>query len=224
MPGITIVLIVLIVAAGGLTAWLLNPDAQARRYLRKAERRPIAQLGDGVVGRIVGAARRSADGTLVAPLTGRPCLYYVARVDEQTSSGKTTRWRTVIREERGVPFVVQDASGRAIVDPMGARVSLEIDSRTHSGTFDDPTPEEKAFLASHGQSGQGWVFNKGLRYHEAVIEEDEVIAVLGAGVREPDPEAPPAEAYRGEQPTLLRLSSSARYALVISDAESTTRD
>ena len=47
--------------------------------------------------------------------------------------------------------------------------------------------------------------------------------VLGSGVREPDPNAPPEAAYRGAPPTRLRLTSSAKFPLVISDDPSTTQ-
>jgi hypothetical protein len=122
-----------------------------------------------------------------------------------------------------VPFVLEDGSGRAIVDATAARIAIDFDGRSQSGTFDDPTEAERAFLARHGEKGQGWIFNRRLRYREAVIAEGETIAVLGAGTREPDPDAPPSEAYRGDAPTRLRLTSSPRYPLVISDDASLTR-
>jgi hypothetical protein len=120
--------------------------------------------------------------------------------------------------------MVEDDSGRALVDATAARISINFDDKSQSGTFDDPTPAETAFLQRHGQKGQGWVFNRGLRYREAVIEEGEMIAVLGAGTREPDPDAPPTEAYRGDAPTRLRLTSSRKHPLVISDDVALTRE
>ncbi len=207
-----------------IVGWYFSHDAKVRRELRNAPVRKIAQLDDDQVGRIVGAARTHTDGTLTAPLTGRPCLYYIARVDVQRTTGETTTWRLLFKEERGVPFVVVDDTGRAIIDPFGAKISLQTDAKTKSGMLGDPSAREKEFLARHGESATGLLFNRALRYSEAIIEEHETIAVLGAGTREPDPDAAPTDAYRGDQPTLLRLTSSARYPLVISDASDTTRD
>src|SRR5690242_17954653 len=79
---------------------------------------------------------------------------------------------------------------------------------------------EQAFLARHGMASSK--ANKKLRYSEAIIGVDEVVAVLGAGVREPDPDAKPDGGYRGELPTRLRLTSSAAHPLVISDSSKTT--
>lgn len=217
---IAIILLVGIAVAG--TVWYFQPRNRIKRQLRGARALRIAELGDGQAGRVIGRAR-VLEQTLEAPLSGRACVFYIARVEERRSSGKHSYWRTIISEQHGVPFVLEDDSGYAIVDATAAQIALDFDARSSSGTFDDPTPAETAFLERHGRSGTGWFFNRTLRYREAVIGEGETIAVLGAGTREPDPAAAPTAAYRGEPPTRLRLTSSPRYPLVISDDPDTTR-
>jgi len=215
----------LVVGVAGFAAWAFwyySDEQQIRRTLRKTPTKRIQELRDDELGKVVGRARGLSE-TLESPLTYRRCVYFIAVVEEHRSSGKSSYWKTIIRETRGVPFMLEDDSGRAIIDATAARVSLDFDGKSQSGTFDDPTPAEQAFLARHGQKGQGWIFNKGLRYREAVIEDGETIAVLGAGTREPDPDAPPTEAYRGDVPTRLRLTSSRKYPLVISDDPSAKR-
>jgi hypothetical protein len=218
--------IMLALVIGGAVVFAIaywSPDAVNKRKLKRAQRYRIADLTENTLGRLVGAAT-PIDVTLTAPLSGRPCVMYIARVEEQHRSGKTTTWRTKVREAQSVRFVLADGSGRAIIDPTGAELALEFDSRSRSGTFDDPTPAEKAFLERHMQSGSGFLgFNRTLRYSEAIIEVGEQVAVLGQGIREPDPDAPPVDAYRGDAPTRLRLTSSAQHPLVISDAPETQR-
>lgn len=202
--------------------WHFSDDRKIRRQLRNAQAKRIIELADDELAKVVGRAR-VLDEALEAPLTKRRCVYFVATVEEHRSTGRSSYWKTVIREARGVPFMLEDGSGRALVDATAARISIDFDGRSQSGTFDDPTETEKAFLARHGQQGQGWIFNRRLRYREAVIEDGETIAVLGAGTREPDPDAPPTDAYRGDARTRLRLTSSRKYPLVISDDPTTTR-
>lgn len=214
--------ILVVVALVVCAFWYFSDKQQIRRQLRNTPAKPIRELRDDELGKVVGKAR-ALDAVLTAPLSGRPCVYFIATVEEHRSSGKTHYWRTIIKEMRGVAFVLEDSSGRAIVDATAARIAIDFDGRSQSGTFDDPTEAERAFLARHGERGEGWIFNRRLRYREAVIEEGETIAVLGAGTREPDPDAPPTEAYRGDAPTRLRLTSSPRYPLVISDDASLTR-
>lgn len=203
-------------------AWYFSESQKIKRELRSAPRMTLRELPESTRARVVGAAQ-PLDQTLEAPLTGRPCMYYVVTVEQHHSTGRSSYWRQIIKEEAGVPFLLDDGTGRAIVDPRSARVALDVDGKGDSGTFDEPSAREAAFLQRHGTTGQGWVFNKRLRYREAIIEVGERVAILGEGVREPDPSAPPADAYRGDQPTRVRLTSSARWPLLISDNADTTR-
>src|SRR5512143_751335 len=131
-----------IIGIGGFVAlvYYFSADATNKRELRKARAFKISELPDGTPGRIIGRAGTFTQ-QLVGPLTGRPCVYFIAKVEQHVSNGRTSHWRDVITESRCVPFVVEDGTGRAIVDPTAARVSLDFDSRSTSGTFDDPTPE-----------------------------------------------------------------------------------
>jgi hypothetical protein len=205
------------VAIAMLVIWL-GPNQRLARRLRRAATHTIAEFPDTTLGRIIGRAGVETE-QLVAPLTGRPCLYYVATVLEQ--QGKAMR--TVIEERRGVPFVVDDGTGRAIVDPTPSetRLLLDVDARSTSGTFDDPTEAERAFLARHDQRGTRGRFNRGLCYREAVVEIGETVAVLGVGEREPDPDAPPGD-YRS-QPSRLRVRGTPAAPVVISDERGLTR-
>ena len=213
--GTTVVLLV-ILALVLIFVWYFSKTQRIKRELASARRWPIAELPDSTLGRIVGTARPIGEA-LISPLGGRPCIYYLAIV---TTGGKHPK--VVIREERSVTCVVADDSGRAIVDVEGAEMVLGEDAVTTSGTFDDATEVESAFLAKHGQAAAGAVFNRSLVYRESTISIDETIAVLGAGVREPDPDAPPTDAYRGAPAMRLRLASTPRWKLRVSDHPSTT--
>jgi hypothetical protein len=199
----------------------LAPSAKANRELRKTPRRTLAELPEGTVARVIGKTEQLED-TLEAPLSGRRCLYYTAIVF--TVDGKTRR--ELIRDERGVPFILDDGTARAIVDPSGCRPVLGVDTGGASGTFKKPSGRELAFLVTHGEAPTESVFgffNRDLHYRESVIEAGETITIVGEGVREPDPDATPAAAYRGDQPTRLRMTSSRKQPMIISDSPSATR-
>ena len=215
---------VIVLAFGGIAiaSWYWSAPQRVKRQLRTARPWPIGELPENTIGKVIGAAQ-ALDHVLNGPLTGRRCVYYIAKVEQLHSTGRSSYWRTLVTESEGVTFALVDETGRAIVDPTAAKMALAFDGRTSSGTFDDATPVEEAFLSKYGLRSKGWVFNKSIRYREAVIEVGETIAVLGAGVREPDPTATPPEGYRSAPPTRLRLTSSSSYPLVISDDPSTTR-
>lgn len=200
-------------------AWLcyglyFSEAATLRQALRRAKRIPISQFPEGRAAKIVGRLEY-VDEPLSAPLTGRLCALYEAVVEENKNQES---WERVIREERGVRFRLVDGTGHAIIDPTHARTILVQDSRTESGTLDDATPVEKEFLARHGESSTGWVFNRTLRYVEGVLEADEEVAVLGFGMWEPDPDGATAErGYRDGPPMRLVMSGSAEHPLLITD-------
>jgi hypothetical protein len=197
---------------------LFGTDTSALGLLRRARRQHIGDLPESTPGRIVGRVQLLGE-PLIAPLSKRRCVLYIVRVEEgqDRMSMRASEWTTIIREEKSVAFAMADGTGRAIIDPANAQLALDFDHHGSSGMGDDPSEMEAELLAQHGESPQGSMFNRTLRYSEAVIGVDDEVAVLGAGVREPDPDAPPADAYRGDQPTRLRLTSSPRYPLVISD-------
>ncbi len=216
------IVIFIVIGAIGLLSWYFGATQRLKRQLKAAKPWSLNELPEDTHGRVIGQARAIGDH-LAGPLTGRPCVYYIAIVEEQRSTGRSSYWRTVATETRGVPFMIEDGTGRAIVDPNGAQVALDFDGNSKSGTFNKADPIQEAFLARHGQKSEGWVFNKTLRYREAMIEIGEKISILGSGTREPDPHAAPEAAYRGAPATRLRLTSSPRFPLIISDDPATTR-
>ncbi|HSN25713.1 MAG TPA: hypothetical protein VLT45_05490 [Kofleriaceae bacterium] len=217
---------VLAVVFGGMTAYqyVLKPyfsrASQLTRELGRYPRMSLAELPEGTLGRVVGKAV-ALDDTLEAPLSGRPCLYYTSIVE--VSDGKD--WKEIIREDRAVMFVLDDGSERAIVDPSSSKVVLDFMETGSSGTFDKPTAREQAFLDAHDTASThaGGLFNRSLRYREAMIEVGGTIAIYGATTREPDPNARPDGGYRGDAPTQLRMTSSRKQPMVISNSASATR-
>lgn len=210
----------LILLGVGLTAlvWYFGKRQQLLRRLEEAKPWSLAELPEDTFGKVVGATRPVGE-TLTAPISGRPCVFYEVTVRQD--HGKSSS--TIVHELRGVPFFLEDGSGRALVDPRGADVVLTQDFSSSSGSFDDATPVEEAFLQRHGKESKGWMFNKSLTYKESVIEIGETVAVLGAGVREPDPDALPAADYRSALPTRLRLTNARDHKLVISDVPSVAK-
>jgi hypothetical protein len=212
MGAVGAVIVLVVIGGIALAGWMFSEGTRVRRALRKAPRIAIGAMQEGQVARVVGKV--SHGEPIAAPISGRPCFYFDAIVEERYRNG----WRRVLREKGGVPFGIEDGTGRAMVDPTHADVALTFDASTRSGTFDDATGPEEAFLARHKQKSQGWVFNRTLRYREAIIEPNEVVAIMGQGVREPDPEAAGADrGYRDAPPTLLRMRGGQQSPLLVSD-------
>ncbi len=212
-----------LVGIGGFAfySYYNSESARTKRALRDTPRRTIGDFSEREPGKVVGTLSYLGE-PLRSPLTGRTCAYYEIHVEEYRSSGKSGTWYTMIKESQGQDFSLEDQSGYAIVNPVGASLAITVDSHTRSGSFDDPTDLERSFLNAHGRDGKAWVFNKKVRYKEGVLEAGESVAVLGRGTKEPDPSGVHKQAgYRDAPPMRLRLGRSAKLPLMISDDVST---
>ena len=132
----------------------------------------------------------------------------------------TRGWTTLLSTGDGLPFLIDDGTGRALIEPTDAHVSLVADVTLGDDVnLADPSDRARMFLARHGVSSG----IKRLRFEEGIIEPGEVVAVAGAGMREPDPDgAASMTGYRDLPATRLRLSATPRAPLYISDRPGTT--
>jgi hypothetical protein len=209
--------------AVGVFVMFFRGERQLKLQRREASARPIAELPEDTEGRIVGITHAHGD-LLTAPFSGKPCVYYAAQVERARDPGpgcivnEAEIWEPLANETRAVAFLIADDTGRALVEPTAARVELCREPSIELDSAIELTSGQREFLARHQVTAQG----VRLRYTETRIAIGEAIAVFGSGAREPDPDARPPEDYRGEQPTRLLLTSSARHPLLISNDPLTT--
>ena len=161
-------------------ALLFNKDARVKRALRKAPRMNIGDFTNGAIARLVGEVRLLEE--FASPLSKRLCAHYHIKVEQRRSSGKNSHWATIIDEARTVDFIVDDGTGRAIVETGQSQVAVVKDSHARSGTFNDATDDLEQLLQHYGKSSTGFLgLNKTIRYKEGVIEAGEMVAVFGKG-------------------------------------------
>jgi len=86
---------------------------------------PIRDLvyHDGPV-EVEGTARIDEE-CATAVFSGTDCLAYEYEVQEYKSSGKSSSWQTLKQGGRAVPFLVEDASGSVVVEPVAPELHLE---------------------------------------------------------------------------------------------------
>ncbi len=198
-----------------------------KRRLRKAPRFSVWDFPEGEVGKIVGRLAYLGE-PLKAPFTGRRCAQYRVVVEEQRSrAGAQTgsHWVSIIEDEHGRDFIVNDETGAALVRMRGAQVAVTKDTCFRSGTFRDKiTPDLERFLARHGQESKSFFgFEKSLRYREGVLEEGEMVAVCGVGRREEDPDAQGTTETDAGKVCRLVVESSADTVLYVTDDQLVVR-
>jgi hypothetical protein len=103
------------IAALALVAWL----AVLRRARAVADT-PTSQIASAAQGyvELLGGGRPLAGVPIIAPLTHLPCLWYRYKVERKSDD----KWVTESSGESTDSFLLDDGSGRCVVDPEGAEV------------------------------------------------------------------------------------------------------
>lgn len=120
------------------------------RRTRAVEDTPTSKIASAHQGyvELVGAARLGA-ALLIAPLTGRQCVWYRFRVEKKGSKNK---WVTEQSGCSDTPFLVDDGSGVAVVDARQAEMIVD--------------------------EGRQWI-ESGRRYTEWILGDGEQVYAIG---------------------------------------------
>lgn len=141
-----------------------------------------------------------ADRTLTAPLTGSSAVAYSYKVEVEKFSRHSRRWKTVDRGRERRPFIADDGTGIALVDPEGASIRYGDPTRAYMAA--DERPPDAIFEridtvrvpweddAPVGEFGEENLFDRSVRYSENRIEVGDTVHVRGNAT---DPPALPAD-------------------------------
>lgn len=88
------------------------------RMIRDTPTSKVASAAQGYV-ELTGRGRQFSDPPLLSKLTLLPCLWYRYHVERKGSDNK---WHTEERGESEDPFLLDDGSGRCVIDPSGAEI------------------------------------------------------------------------------------------------------
>ncbi len=164
----------------------------ALRFKRLVENTPtskIRSIAVGLVeiyGKIVPQSTQPAPSNklLESPFGGKKCVYYKYTVEVERSDKNGKYWKTVKKGSEGVPFYLQDDTGKVLVDPRTANVPIDpdayYDTRSSSGIGKEPSQRIHTFCKTHKISHTGWFGVKEvMRYTECYLEPNEKLYVLG---------------------------------------------
>lgn len=120
-------------AALAASALMLHQGLKAFWQLRLIHDTPTAAVRSAPQGyvELIGQAR-PLRALVPARLTGIPCCWYRWRIEQQRSSGRSRKWVVIERGESEAPFVLDDGTGRCVVDPRGATLRCRLTERWHS--------------------------------------------------------------------------------------------
>ena len=173
--------------------------------------RPIAKAEEGALVVVKGRVRLVGDA-LIAPLSARRCA-----VSQVAIHSVATHFRPVHTDVMARDFVIEDATGRALVRLGGARARVNL---RRPRRFDPPLPYDSdlvnRFLFRLRDLTGKWLHGQHLRYLEAALVEGATVVVAGLARWEVDPDPIAWTGYR-ETPRRLVLSAPPDGALWLSD-------
>jgi len=118
--------IAVVVGFGAGIFWFFKGFKVYREYrvLADTPEMPIRSIPMGLV-EIHGKAKPAADPLVDSPVSQTPCLFYKVDIEryERDSKGRSS-WRHYKTDCNGVPFYVDDGTGKALVHAQGAELDL----------------------------------------------------------------------------------------------------
>jgi hypothetical protein len=132
------------------------------QHKRLIQNTPFSKIRSASMGLVEVSGMPKGPQTIHAGITGEPCYYYRARAWQQSESGNKGEWEQVADETVGIPFFVDDGTGKMLVYPQGARLDVHRNFREEYGgsifANRDMVPESvHKFLLRHGIFPSGMV-------------------------------------------------------------------
>jgi len=125
---------VLFLAGAAIFLWDAFGRARTRRLIAFLPTSKAKGVFVGLV-ELSGTAESERGEGIVAPISGRPCVYVKTKVEERRIETRTkknsdgesvtkteTVWKTLFEEERRAAFYLRDETGVVRVDPKGAEI------------------------------------------------------------------------------------------------------
>ncbi len=182
-----LVILSLVAIAGGLYFFFLGFHLLARKRLLLAT--PTSKIRSAALGLVEVNGVAAGPHTMAAPITGKPCFLYHT-IAWQRCEGKKQEWDKVADETLHVPFFIDDATGRLLIEPLGADLDLHQDFREEYdasffslGFFSKETavsPRVSVFLGRHGV-----VPVRDLRIEERSIKPEDALFIAGTLTENP---------------------------------------
>ncbi|MCG8434921.1 MAG: E3 ubiquitin ligase family protein [Gammaproteobacteria bacterium] len=162
--------LLMLASAGGFYA--------AFRFFKRAriiEDTPTSKVRSAAQGyvELIGIGRMMEGDAIQAPLTNKPCTWWAYKIEEKIRSysrrgGSRTRWSTIDKRVSHSIFILQDDTGKCVVDPERAEVTHSMEDVWYGNTAQ---PENGP--------GAGSVFGGRYRYTEHRMHDGDPLYAIG---------------------------------------------
>lgn len=167
--------VILILLVGGPA--LVSVGLKKLFQLREIENTPTSKIRSAAVGKIELSGLARMRKPMKSPITNLDCCWWMCRVQELRQNGKTSRWATIKTIGSMDIFFLEDPTGKVMVNPMGAEVSVL------NSTFELNATNRTRLapvLDSWGVGNSNWFgLNRRMRVLEECLPECAPVYILG---------------------------------------------
>jgi hypothetical protein len=110
--------------AAGVGIWFFFCGVQLFAHKESSGRAPKVTISAAVAGLAAVAGKATGPRTLASPISGKPCYVYRASIWQLHESVAKKEWKNVAEETGHLTFLVEDETGRLLVEPGGAELDL----------------------------------------------------------------------------------------------------
>ena len=115
-----------------------------------------------------------------SPLSQIECVWYALIIKERVKRGKKRKWITRATSENFKKCILDDGTGKCEIDLSEINFDLGTQYQGGSGTFDDPTDQERNALQRVGiDPNTLFGFNRTFKYEEYILRQGDSLYILG---------------------------------------------
>lgn len=181
--GVFLMMLAFPLAMAGVLAFAAHRARRTAAVVASAKPEPIGMASDGYR-RFEGKADTVAGEALRAPLTGMPCVWYDAQLEQWTYSAamKRSAWESIRSITSSAPLLLRDGTGVCLVDTWIGEITPTDKSRW-TGALPEPVDRLPPRLGSTQSFSEGLEISGGpnskYRYTESRIYAGDALLVVG---------------------------------------------
>jgi len=160
-------------------------------FAQRIKNTPTSKVRSAAAGLVELSGKAAKGKSIKSPISGKACVYWGMVAEYYYKSRHASGWSRFYRDESVEPFFLEDGTGRMLIDPRGAEVDIQPDSR-YKGHIDDkgfpgllkPEPLDRkvlAYLKRHKAAGDAFDEHRGERFRirEYLLAAGDPAFVLG---------------------------------------------
>lgn len=118
--------------------------------------------------------------SIESPISQIECVWYALIIKEHVNRGKKSQWVIRKSSRKFKKCILNDGTGKCELDLSQIDFDLGTQYQGNSGTFDDPTDQERNVLLQSGIDPEGVIgFNRNFHYIEYVLRKGDNLYILG---------------------------------------------